>query len=173
MFTLATERLTIRPLQPADRDAFRGLTEDPEVMKYVHGGRPYAEAEIDEFFARQARQLAERDVCMGAMIEKATDRLVGIAGVQPMGKDLEIGWWLARDVWGRGYATEAGGAAMRHVLETLAQPRVVAIIDPGNEPSKRVVGRLGMKLDGRFTGEQLGHRAPHIVVDLFVRYAGS
>jgi ribosomal-protein-alanine N-acetyltransferase len=171
MFRLETDRLFIRPWTPADRPAFTGLTEDPEVMRYVHGGQPYAEDEVDEWFTRQARQLAEHDVCMGALIEKATGRLVGIAGTQPLGTtgNFEIGWWLARDVWGRGYATEAGGAAMRHVLETLGHKRVVAIIDPDNEPSKRVVGRLGMHYESRVTGEQLGHRKPQIVVDLFAK----
>jgi ribosomal-protein-alanine N-acetyltransferase len=171
MFGLETDRLFIRPWTPADRPAFIALTEDPEVMRYVHGGQPYAEDEVDEWFTRQARQLAEHDVCMGALIEKASGRLVGIAGTQPLGTtgNLEIGWWLARDVWGRGYATEAGGAAMRHVLETLGHKRVVAIIDPDNEPSKRVVGRLGMHYESRVTGEQLGHRKPQIVVDLFAK----
>jgi RimJ/RimL family protein N-acetyltransferase len=58
---------------------------------------------------------------------------------------------------------------MRHVLETLGRRRVVAVIDPPNEPSKRVVARLGMKFEGTFTGVQLGHRKPEIVVDLFAR----
>jgi RimJ/RimL family protein N-acetyltransferase len=171
MFGLETERLIIRPWTPEDRPAFTALTYDPAVMRYVHGGEPYSEAEVDEWFTRQARQLREQDVCMGAMIEKASGRLVGIAGTQPLGTtgDLEIGWWLAQDVWGRGYATEAGGAAMRHVLETLGRKRVVAVIDPPNEPSKRVVGRLGMKYEARYTGTQLGHRKPEIIVDLFSR----
>jgi RimJ/RimL family protein N-acetyltransferase len=108
-------------------------------------------------------------VCMGAMVEKSTDRVIGVAGTQPLGKDFEIGWWLARDVWGRGYATEAGDAAMRHVLETMAFSRAVAIIDPGNQPSIAVASRLGMNYDGRYTGAQLGHRMPEIVVDLYVR----
>jgi ribosomal-protein-alanine N-acetyltransferase len=171
MFRLETERLFVRPWAPDDRAAFTALTDDPEVMQYVHGGQPYADEEVDEWFTRQARQLAEHNVCMGALIEKSTDRLVGVAGVQPLGTtgNLEIGWWLARDVWGRGYATEAGAAAMRHVLETLGHKRVVAIVDPDNEPSKRVVHRLGMHYEARVTGEQLGHRKPQIVVDLFAR----
>lgn len=171
MFRLETDRLILRPWTPGDRPAFHALTEDPEVMQYVHAGLPYSEEEVDEWFSRQARQLAQDDVCMGAMIEKASGRLVGIAGTQPLGTtgDLEIGWWLARDVWGRGYATEAGGAAMRHVLETLGRPRVVAIIHPDNEPSKRVVARLGFHYESRTTGAELGHRKPEIVVDLFAR----
>jgi RimJ/RimL family protein N-acetyltransferase len=173
MFRLETDRLILRPWQLDDREAFHALTLDPEVMHYVHARQPYSEAEVDEWFSRQARQLTELDLCMGAMIEKSSGRLVGIAGTQPLGTtgDLEIGWWLAREVWGRGYATEAGGAAMRHVLETVGRPRVVAIIDPGNEPSKRVVARLGMQYEARYTGTQLGHRKPEIEVDLFFRDA--
>lgn len=173
MFRLETERLLVRPYTPEDRPAFTALTYDPEVMKYVHDGKPFTEEEVDATFARQARNLAEHGVCMGAMIEKESGRIVGVAGVQPLAQDLEIGWWLAREVWGRGYATEAGGAAMAHVLETLARPRVVAIISPGNEPSRRVVERLGMRLDGRYTGAQLGHRMPEIVVDFFVKERGA
>ena len=173
MFRLETERLLIRPWQPDDRPALAALTQDPEVMKYVHAGQPYSEAELDELFTRQARQLSEFGVCMGALIEKSTGRLAGVAGTQPLGDDYEIGWWLARDLWGRGYATEAGAAAMNHVLQTMQRPRVVAIIDPGNEPSKRVVERLGMKCEGRFTGAQLRHRHPDIVVDFFTRERDS
>ncbi len=105
------------------------------------------------------------------MIEKESHRLIGIAGAQPLGTtgDLEIGWIFSRVSWGHGYATEAGGAAMRHVLETLGRPRVVAIIDPPNEASKRVAARLGMTYEARYTGVQLGHRHPEIVVDLFFR----
>jgi RimJ/RimL family protein N-acetyltransferase len=55
------------------------------------------------------------------------------------------------------------------VLQTLQRPRVVAIIDVGNEASKRVVARLGMQYEARYTGAQLGHRSPGIVVDLFAR----
>lgn len=172
-FRLETERLVLRPLEPEDRPAFHALTLDPEVMRYVHGGLPYREDEVDEFFARQARHLAQNDVCMAALIEKASGRLVGIAGTQPAGTTgrFEIGWWLAREVWGRGYATEAGGAAMRHVLDTLRHPRVIALIDPANEPSKRVVARLGMQYDKCYSGRELGYRVQDIELDLFFKDA--
>ena len=171
MFRLETERLIIRPWVPDDRPALKAITEDPEVMRYVHGGEPYSEEELDELFARQGRQERELGVCMGALVEKASNRLVGVAGIQPLGTtgEYEIGWWLARDVWGRGYATEAGDAAMRHVFEVLNRERVLAIIDPPNEASKRVVGRLGFSYVGQTTGTELGHRKPEIVVDLFSR----
>ena len=173
MFGYETERLLIRPWSDDDRPHFETLMNDPEVTRYLRGGQPYTQAEVDEWFARQARQLAEHDVCMGAVIEKSSDRLIGISGVQPLGTtgDLEIGWILSRDAWGRGYATEAGAAAMRHVLQTLARPRVVAVIDPPNEPSKRVAARLGMEYEARYTGAAIGNRNPTMVVDLFYRNA--
>lgn len=171
MFRLESERLIIRPWEPDDLPGWERITGDPEVTRYIHQGLPYSKEESDEFFARQARQLAEHDLCMGALVEKATGEVIGIAGAQPLGTtgDLEIGWILARNAWGHGYASEAGAAAAHHVLETLGRRRVVAIIDVENEPSKKVAARLGMAYEGRYTGEQLGHRRPEIVVDLYVR----
>ena len=106
---------------------------------------------------------------MGAVVEKSTGRVIGVGGTQPLGKseDFEIGWWLMRDTWGRGYATEIGAAAMDHVFRVVDRPRAVAIIDPGNEASVRVTKRLGMHYVGRYTGAQLTHRLADIVVDLF------
>lgn len=171
MFQLETERLLIRTWKPDDRPAFAALAADPEVMKYVHGGRPYEEHEMEEFFSRQARQLVQHGVQIGVLIEKESDRVVGIAGTQPACSDgaFEIGWWLARDAWGRGYATEAGAAAMNHVLETLQHPRVIAVIDPENEPSKKVAQRLGMTHVLRGKGSEFGYRIPDPVFDVYER----
>jgi RimJ/RimL family protein N-acetyltransferase len=171
MFELETERLVIRPWRHDDRAAFAVIAHDAEVMRYVNGGVPLSEPEIDEFLTRQARHISVHSFCMGAVVEKSSGRIIGAAGPQPLGTtgELEIGWWLARDVWGRGFATEAGRAAMNHVLETLQRPRVLAIIDAGNEPSTRVVQRLGMRYEGRKTGKDIGDRKPDIIVDVFVR----
>ena len=172
MFRLETERLLIRPwAEPADRAAFVAIHAEAEVTRYIHGGVPFDEQEIDAFFERQARQLAELQLCMGALVEKSSGEVIGVAGIQPLGTtgDLEIGWTLARHAWGRGYAKEAGRAAMAHVLEILKRPRVVAIIDPGNEASKRVAWALGMQYDRVYSGAELGHRLPEIVVELFHR----
>ncbi|HSP32694.1 MAG TPA: GNAT family N-acetyltransferase [Thermoanaerobaculia bacterium] len=175
MFRLETPRLIIRPWEPSDRDAFAVMARDPEIMRYIRDGKPFSEDEIDEYLARQGRQIANFGVCMGALVEKATGRVAGVAGTQPLGglPDYEIGWWLMRDVWGRGYATEAGAAAMQHVFDVVGKPRVVAIIDPGNDASVAVVKRLGMVYDRRYTGEELKHRMPDIVVDLFYRNRDS
>ena len=175
MFRLETDRLIIRPWEATDRAVFLRIMRDPEVTRYIGRGKPFSEEDTDEFFARQSRQLESHSVCMGAAVERESGRVVGIAGVQPLGTtlDLEIGWIFHRDVWGRGFATEAGEAARDHVLRTLKLPRVVAIIDPDNEPSKRVAARLGMQYEDHYTGAQLGHRNPDISVDLYYRNRDS
>ena len=168
---LETERLIIRPWRADDRDAFVAMASDPEVTRFVHAGTPFSEPEIEDFLARQARHESELGVCVGAMVEKASGEVVGVAGIQPLGTTghFEIGWWLMRDRWGRGYATEAGAAAVRHVFHDLGRSRVMAIINPGNEASVRVAQRLGLRYDRRATGAELGHRKPEIVVDVYVR----
>jgi RimJ/RimL family protein N-acetyltransferase len=169
MFHIETERLVIRPWEPQDREGFRALAQNPIVMRYINEGVPLTEEQIDAALARQARQYEELGYCMGALIEKEGERLVGTVGLQPLGTtgDLEIGWWLDPAVWGRGYATEAASAAVRYIFEVLGRDRVMAIIDPPNDSSKRVAERLGMRLVGRTTGKALGHRLPEIVVDLY------
>src|SRR4051794_36735232 len=124
MFLIETERLVIRPWQPDDRPAFTAVMSNPEVTQYVHGGKPYTEAEVDQWFERQARQLAEHGMCMGALVEKSTNVVAGLSGVQPLGSttDIEIGWILARETWGRGFATEAGAARPRYGPQTPEPP---------------------------------------------------
>src|SRR6185295_17767974 len=81
-FRLESDRLIIRPLRPDDREPFIALMADPEVTRWVHGGLPYQPHEVEEFFTRCARNLAQHGVCMGALEEKESARMVGISGVQ-------------------------------------------------------------------------------------------
>ena len=96
-FRLETERLVIRPFQPEDRDGFRAIAQDALVMRYINGGIPLTEQQIDEALERQRRHLQQLGFCFGMILEKASGRVIGTAGTQPLGTtgELEIGWWLA------------------------------------------------------------------------------
>ena len=76
---------------------------------------------------------------------------IGTAALKPLqeGREIEVGWHLARSMWGNGYATEAGRALVRHGFDTLRLARIVAVVHPGNVASVRVVERLGMRPIGR------------------------
>ena len=169
-FFVESERLLIRPWQdPTDRPAFVAMSGDPVMMRYMSDGIPWSDTMNDEFFERQRRQLDAAGVCMGALVLKATDDVIGVAGLQPLGGtgDLEVGWWVMRAQQGQGYATEAGAALIAHALDVLALPRVKAIAHPGNQASRRVMEKVGMRYEGVVTGRQLGHRVEEMEVVLY------
>ncbi len=88
---------------------------------------------------------------------------VGFGIFEPTG-EIELGWTLARDRWGRGYATEAAAACLSAGLAHLGAPRIVALVDAENEPSLRVAERIGM---ARIETVE-AHGRPHV---LFAREA--
>ena len=85
-----------------------------------------------------------------AVEEKATGRMIGRIGfLNPEGwPGFEVGWTLARQAWGKGYATEGGGVALQYAFKELDQRHVISLIHPDNTPSMRVAERLGEKREG-------------------------
>jgi RimJ/RimL family protein N-acetyltransferase len=85
-----------------------------------------------------------------ALEEKATGKLVGRSGfLHPVGwPDFELGWTLARAAWGKGYATEAAEAALKHAFTVMQRPYVISLIRPDNVRSQQVATRIGETLAG-------------------------
>jgi [ribosomal protein S5]-alanine N-acetyltransferase len=169
-FRLDGARLLIREWRAEDEPGFRAMVSDPVMMRYMGGGVPWPEARIAEFFARQERHLAAHGCCMGALVERSTARLAGVAGIQPMGKtsDFEVGWWVVRELWGHGLATEAGAAALRFGWEVLGLERIAAIAAPDNLASRRVMEKLGLRYQRQATGAELGLTVPDVEVVLYL-----
>jgi RimJ/RimL family protein N-acetyltransferase len=86
---------------------------------------------------------SDSDRVIGGILLLTLDRLTGESDHE----DVEVGWWLHPDVWGRGFATEAGQAALQHAWAH-DLPRVYAVTHPGNEGSMNVCRKLGMRHEG-------------------------
>jgi RimJ/RimL family protein N-acetyltransferase len=86
-----------------------------------------------------------------AVVDRSSGRVVGEAGLQLLegGPDVELGYTLSRAAWGRGYATEAASAVLRWAFVGLGLERVVAVADPANAASLRVLDKIGMRRLGR------------------------
>jgi RimJ/RimL family protein N-acetyltransferase len=142
---LETERLRLRAFRNEDLDAYAPMCADPEVMRYLGTGVPLSRGEAWRSMAGFLGHWALRGYGMWALEEKATGAFVGRAGfLNPEGwPGFELGWTLGRAHWGRGYATEAARRALDFAFRELEQPRVISLIRPGNEASKRVAERLG------------------------------
>ncbi|MEF9905665.1 GNAT family N-acetyltransferase [Streptomyces sp. P9-A2] len=145
----------VRLRVPSHEDAFtwHRLFADPDVMEF-HGGRAAELSVYEELTARQRRHDAELGFCLWTMVDGA-DRVVGFTGAQPWERDwgptgeIEIGWRLGREHWGKGYATAAAHQTLERVRAAGVRD-VVAMVDPRNTRSTAVARRLGMRLAETF-----------------------
>lgn len=145
---LETDRLILRAPAPEDFEAWAAFAADEETMRHIGGA--------------QVRSIAWRGLCsvagawsirgfsMFSVIEKSTGRWIGRLGPwQPDGwPGEEVGWALARDTWGKGYATEGASAAMDYVFDVLGWADAIHTIEPENTASQAVARRLGSTLRG-------------------------
>lgn len=142
---LETERLRLRALQIDDLDAYARMYADPDVMRFLEGGAPLDRGAAFRSMALHLGHWQLRGFGQWALEERVSGSFVGRAGLwQPEGwPGLEVGWILDRAAWGRGYASEAGGAAMGFAFDVLHADEVISLIRPGNESSIRLAERLG------------------------------
>ena len=158
-----TERLRLRRWTDADRPAFAAMNADPAVMEHLP--EVLDQAASDALLERVQRPWAERGIGLWAVERRADGRLLGWAGLNPMPPDVpaagewEVGWRLAREAWGHGYATEAAREALQ-VARERGEARVWSMTVPANVRSVAVMRRLGLVLDRTFEHPRFppGHR---------------
>jgi [ribosomal protein S5]-alanine N-acetyltransferase len=149
-FPLVTERLLLRPMKPGDEDGLHAVWSHPDVLAALEEPAPWPRpASRHRLEAKMAHQ-ERHGFAVWAVLERDGSRLVGETGLQLLdgGPEVEVGWRIHPDVQRRGYATEAAGAAIAAGLEQLGLERVVAVADPGNTASRRVMEKLGMTYVG-------------------------
>lgn len=162
---LETERLVLDAWQISDWIALRPIAIDVEVMRYITGGVPWTDEQIQLFVDRQVKLFSERGFCRWKLLAKPAGEMIGFCGVGFWGdaKDLEIGWWLARQYWGRGLATEAARTALRDAFERAGLDRIISIARPANTASTRIMEKLGLTLECEFEND--GVRLVRYVID--------
>jgi RimJ/RimL family protein N-acetyltransferase len=148
---LTTQRLLLRQWRDSDRDAFARLNVDPIVME--HFPRCWLRNESDAAVTRLQEVIAERGWGFWAVEVPGVAEFIGFVGLSvprftaPFTPCVEIGWRLAKEFWGHGYATEAAIASLRFGFEKLTLEQIVAFTVPTNERSMAVMKRIGMSRD--------------------------
>ncbi len=145
---IETDRLSLRSWNEADIIPFQKICSDPRVMATL--GPPLDMAETAALIGRVQLLEAEHGHTFWALERSEDARLIGWCGVirgtdGPMEGKAEIGWRLAHDCWGHGYATEAARASVDWAFANLAEDAVWAITSAGNRASQAVMARLGMR----------------------------
>ena len=158
-FYLETERLTIRLFTDDDALDFYKIINDEAVLRYI----PEKSMTFDEFMVTFKRILhrynenTPRRITRFSLAvrESQSHRLVGWVGLGRLEinpEEIEIYYGMSRDVWGRGYATEAARTLLRYGFDTLGLEKIVAIVKPDNAASIKVVEKIGLKYKRDITG---------------------
>lgn len=147
---LETERLSLRPFRGSDLDAYAAMSADPEVMRFIGAGATLNRTDSWRSIAAMLGHWQILGYGMWALELKQTGELVGRAGfLDPPGwPGFELGWLLAKDHWGKGYAIEAARVALGYAFDELHRDRVISLIRHGNVRSVRVAEALGERLVG-------------------------
>jgi RimJ/RimL family protein N-acetyltransferase len=143
--TLETERLILRPIDmEADFQGFSETFADAQTMRYL-GGNTKTPAQTWRSMATFLGHHLVRGYSFMSVIEKSSGAWVGEVGPWfPEGwPDREVGWTLHPDHRGKGYAREAGRAALDYVRDVLGWSSVIHVIEEGNAGSERVAEALG------------------------------
>jgi RimJ/RimL family protein N-acetyltransferase len=146
---LTTPRLLLRTFRLGDLPHYAALNADPEVVRYL-GGVPLTREYSDEIEEWAQQTYAELGLGLLAVERRDDGVFLGMCGLhhqQSYPDDVEVGWRLAREYWGQGYATEAAAGWLDHAFGVLALPRVISITERANLRSLAVMHRLGMALD--------------------------
>jgi RimJ/RimL family protein N-acetyltransferase len=145
--SFTTARLLIRPRSLSDTEACLAMDQDPEVVRFIDG--PWNDPAAHRAFV-QDRTCSPYPHGLGywALVDRGAWSFLGWVLLIPLdarGPQIEIGWRLRRECWGKGYATEAAQVILRHGQTTLGLDEIIAEIDPANFASVRVAEKIGMK----------------------------
>lgn len=148
---LRTERLILRPWRDEDLAPFAAMNADPEVMR--HFPATLSRAESDAMVGRVRDAFAVRGFGSWAVEVPGVTPFAGFIGLAVPRFEahftpcVEVGWRLSQACWGKGYATEGARASLTFGFGTLKLPEIVSFTVVGNQPSRRVMERLGMQRD--------------------------
>ncbi|GAW95687.1 MULTISPECIES: GNAT family N-acetyltransferase [Colwellia] len=149
-----SERLKFRLMDAQDAQALWQIDQDPQVMKYLNGGKPTSMAQVNNVFIPRMEQYRDDKLGWGIwqVSDKLTDEYLGWVLIRPMAfftdaandKDLELGWRFFQSTWGKGYATEAAIAVKNAVVANTDISHVSALAVADNAGSISVMKKMGM-----------------------------
>ncbi len=152
--TLHGPRVTLRPWRlPEDLDGLFAINSDAEAMRFFP--KVFDRAESDGWSTRVAADATERGWGFW-VVDLPGEGMVGVVGIKPVPFEapfvpaIEIGWRIAPRVHRRGLAEEAARVSLAYGFGPARLERIVAFTPPANEPSWRLMEKLGMRRVGSF-----------------------
>ena len=152
-YWLTTTRLGLRAFTPADFELLVQFYSDPDITRYLGGVK--TREQTAALFRERILEYYDRHPGLGvwATIERASGRCLGMHVLNHIQgePDIQVGFILRKDAWGRGYAAEGARALLRYGFVTRGLPRIVGITDLDNTSSQRVLEKVGLERRGERT----------------------
>ena len=153
MPTLHTERLSLRAMHPIDAEDMFDYARRPDVTKYLLWREHEDIGFTRDYLNYIGQRYALGDFYDWAIIDRESRRMIGTCGftkIDAPNNSAEIGYVLNPDFHNKGYATEAVGRILKFGFEELSLNRIEARFMQGNEPSLKLMRRVGMTFEGYF-----------------------
>lgn len=159
MYILETPRLILREFRPDDVDALALTLSDAETMRFYPS--PFDRAGVEDWIFHNRVRYRRDGHGLWAMILKSSGELIGDCGLtfQDAGgtNEIEIGYHVRRDLWGRGLATEVARACRDYGFAHMPVERLISLIRPENMASRRVAEKNGMAVWKEMMRDNLLH----------------
>lgn len=151
-YSIQTERLTLRPANQLDLDFISDVHADTNIMRYISGGVPRTR-EQSETSLKKMLQMEKEDPRLGLWIAELNNEAIGFLllrrpATAEKTEGLEIGFLFKSEYWNKGFATEASNAIIQYAQSHFGSVKMVALIDPQNNASRRTLNKLGFETAG-------------------------
>jgi ribosomal-protein-alanine N-acetyltransferase len=162
---LKTERLIVRPFEPDDAEQLHAIVSQPRVLEFLPEDvmtLKEVQSAIEWFQKCYRENTPERIVKWTlAIVLAESSRVIGWCGLGPLDfgpEETELFCGLDEAFWGKGIAPEACAALLDYAFASVGLGRVVAVVDPANKRSRRLIEKLGMKFEKQVSGLPEEHK---------------
>lgn len=144
---IRTDRLHLRLFTREDSDAYAAIMGDRDVGKWFPRGEGYTREEAEKSLNYILEHWNKHGFGIWAVTHKEDNAFLGRCGLNLVAatSETEVDFVIAKNYWGRGYATEAARAALAHGFQILNLERIIALAKPDNVASIRVIKKIGMR----------------------------
>lgn len=149
--SIETARLLLRPWTLEDGEAWFNILQEPDILHYFPDPNPPARFKAEAYIHHHLRHWTQHGFGHWAIVTPEDGRVIGWNGLEYLSEldEVEVAYLLTKRVWGRGYASEAAGAAIRFGFETAGLKAIIGLVHPENIASIRVLEKCGLALADR------------------------
>ncbi len=153
---METDRLIINPISENDFESVYKVRSHPEVAEYLGNGLPKSKVQARDLFEKLLVHQKKHGYSLGPTYEKESGAFIGFSGLihlalNDVNPEIEVGYWLLPEFWGKGYATEVTKAWVVWAFDHLSLDKIVAVTQPDHVRSQRVLEKSGFSCLGEST----------------------